>query len=190
MCAQRRLRSAWASAQSDQVFAVRMKKAWVLSYPLSAQQRLWSNWADAQVNPSLRWAHMPFRWFCHERGNGMLIMQGSFHKSTLFHFIPFMLSVPKGEYPDQTPQDADSDDRMQGLIKVYKSYQVMMLWDITEQVSVVVACLRHVFQDTSPRRTISSGNSTWNHKIMSRSLHKNKDWYYSCKSHCPFEVCS
>ena len=34
MCAQQRLRSAWA------VFAVRMKKVWVLSYPLSAQRRL------------------------------------------------------------------------------------------------------------------------------------------------------
>ena len=39
------------------VFAVRMKKAWVLSYPLSAQQRLWSDWADAQANLSLRLAH-------------------------------------------------------------------------------------------------------------------------------------
>ena len=45
----------WApSEDSDQprhspslirVFAVRMKKAWVLSYPLSAQQRLRSDWA-------------------------------------------------------------------------------------------------------------------------------------------------
>ena len=26
-------------------FAVRMKKVWVLSYPLSAQRRLWSDWA-------------------------------------------------------------------------------------------------------------------------------------------------
>ena len=42
------------------VFAVRMKKAWVLSYPLSAQWRLWSDWADAQADLSLRWAHMPF----------------------------------------------------------------------------------------------------------------------------------
>ena len=40
ICAQRSLRSAWASAQSDQVFAVRMKKAQVLNYPLSAQWRL------------------------------------------------------------------------------------------------------------------------------------------------------
>ena len=28
------------------VFAVHMKKQWVLSYPLSTQQRLWSDWAD------------------------------------------------------------------------------------------------------------------------------------------------
>ena len=39
------------------VFAVRMKKAWTLSYPLSAQRRLWSDWADAQADLSLRWAH-------------------------------------------------------------------------------------------------------------------------------------
>ena len=39
------------------VFAARMKKAWVLSYPLSAQQGLWSDWVDAQADLSLRWAH-------------------------------------------------------------------------------------------------------------------------------------
>ena len=42
------------------VFAVRMKKAWVLSYPLSAQRRLWSDWVDAQTDLSLRWAHSHF----------------------------------------------------------------------------------------------------------------------------------
>ena len=36
------------------VFAVRMKKHWVLSYPLSAQRRLWSVLADAQADLSLR----------------------------------------------------------------------------------------------------------------------------------------
>ena len=48
------------------VFAVRMKKAWILNYPLSEQRRLWSDWADAQADMSLCWAHMPFCWFCHE----------------------------------------------------------------------------------------------------------------------------
>ena len=47
------------------VFAVRMKKAWILSYPLSAQRRIWSDWADAQADRSLCWAHMPFCWYCH-----------------------------------------------------------------------------------------------------------------------------
>ena len=46
------------------VFAVRMKKVWVLSYSLNVQRRLWSDWADAQADLSLRWAHMPCCWFC------------------------------------------------------------------------------------------------------------------------------
>ena len=36
------------------------KKAWILSYPLSAQQRLWSDWADAQADLSFRWVHSHF----------------------------------------------------------------------------------------------------------------------------------
>ena len=47
------------------VVAVRMKKAWALSYLLSAQQRLWSDWADVQADLSFRCANMPFCWFCH-----------------------------------------------------------------------------------------------------------------------------
>ena len=78
-CAPSEDRSAWAFAQSSEdshqpghspslirVFAVRMKKAWVLSYPMSAYRRLWSDWADAQADLSLCWVHRPFCWFCHE----------------------------------------------------------------------------------------------------------------------------
>ena len=60
----------WHPPSLIRVFAVRMKKAWTLSYPLSAQRRLWSDWADAQpdwsdwvdAQPalSLRWAHTHF----------------------------------------------------------------------------------------------------------------------------------
>ena len=39
------------------VFTVCMKKTWVLSYPFSAQRRLWSDWADLIC---LRWAHTHF----------------------------------------------------------------------------------------------------------------------------------
>ena len=56
------------------VFAVRMKKAWVISYPLSAQRKLWSDWADETL---IRLGRCPgwsesllgiqlFCWFCHE----------------------------------------------------------------------------------------------------------------------------
>ena len=45
------------------VCAVHMKKAWVLSFPLSAHRRLWSDWADAQTVLSLRWAHSHFTGF-------------------------------------------------------------------------------------------------------------------------------
>ena len=41
------------------VFVVGLEN-WVLSYPLSAKQRLWSDWADAQTDLSLRWAHCQF----------------------------------------------------------------------------------------------------------------------------------
>ena len=47
----------WHPPSLIRVFAVRMKKHWTLSYPLSAQGRLWSDLADAQANLSLRWAH-------------------------------------------------------------------------------------------------------------------------------------
>ena len=42
------------------VFTVWMKKASVLSYPLSAQRRLWSDWADAQADLSLCCVHNHF----------------------------------------------------------------------------------------------------------------------------------
>ena len=42
------------------VFAARMKKPWVLSYPFSTQRSFWSDWADAQDDLSLRWAHTHF----------------------------------------------------------------------------------------------------------------------------------
>ena len=55
-----------------------MKKAWVLSYPLSAHRRLWSDWADAQADLRLCWAHMPYCWFCHEAAQILFIRMSIF----------------------------------------------------------------------------------------------------------------
>ena len=49
------------------IFAVRMKKAWVLSYPLSTHRRLRSDWVVAQADLSLRWAHCHFICFVMRR---------------------------------------------------------------------------------------------------------------------------
>ena len=56
VCAQRRLRSAWASAQSDQSS---LCAQWVAKDPsfLHADSKDWLDWADAQADLSLRWAH-------------------------------------------------------------------------------------------------------------------------------------
>ena len=69
VCAQRRLRLARASAHLPsliRVFAVRMKKAYVLANHW-AQRRLWSDWADTQADLSLRWAHSHFVGFVMSR---------------------------------------------------------------------------------------------------------------------------
>ena len=66
MCAQQRLRSAWASAQSNK--SLRLCSVGSSGPKLSScgQRRLCSDWADAQAELSLRWAHKPVCWFCHE----------------------------------------------------------------------------------------------------------------------------
>ena len=52
---------------------VRMKKACVLSYPLSAQRSLWADWTDAQAELSLCWAHSRFVGFVVRRLNLTLL---------------------------------------------------------------------------------------------------------------------
>ena len=54
------------------VFAVCMKKAWVLSYPLGAQRRHRSDWAGAQADLILRWAHSHFFGFVMSRLNQII----------------------------------------------------------------------------------------------------------------------
>ena len=75
------------------VFAVCMKKPWVLSYLLSAQRRLWSDWADAQADPSLRWAHMPHCWFCHEAAH-LVFMYLRWFRLAFHFFIQMQNLVP------------------------------------------------------------------------------------------------
>ena len=58
-CAQRRLRSAWASAQTDQSSL----SAWRKLGSLATHWAHSKDFVDAQADMSLRWAHMPLCWF-------------------------------------------------------------------------------------------------------------------------------
>ena len=64
MYAQWRLRTAWASAQSDQS---PLCAQWVAKDPKCrhADSEDWSDWADTQADLCLRWMHRSFSWFCH-----------------------------------------------------------------------------------------------------------------------------
>ena len=71
LCTQLRLRSAWASAQSDQ--SLRCQHGESLdpnSYPLSAQRRLRSDWANAKADLSICWVHILSCFRPHEESLG------------------------------------------------------------------------------------------------------------------------
>ena len=71
------------------VLAVHMKKPCVLNYPLSTQRRLWSDWADSQADPSIRWAHTHFVgfvmswliWFGYSLESSQLDSSSKYHVS-------------------------------------------------------------------------------------------------------------
>ena len=73
------------------VFAVSRKKAWVLSYPLSALRRLWSDWADAQADQSLR--------------------------RTQGHFVGFVMSRLKWAWLDKCSISVSKSDWIKWVIK-------------------------------------------------------------------------
>ena len=64
----------WHPPSLIRVFSVRMKKAWVISYLLSARRRPWSDWLDAQADLILRWVHSSFCWFCHAVAHVLCIL--------------------------------------------------------------------------------------------------------------------
>ena len=93
MCTQPRLRSAWASAQSDHSLRCPHEES-LGPYPLSTQWRLWAVWADAQADPSLRWAHGHFVGFINKLITKKSLMRYRlWNASDLFFFLQFLFSA-------------------------------------------------------------------------------------------------
>ena len=95
------------------VFADRMKKAWVRSYPLSAQRRFWSVWADAQTDLSLCWEHRWFCWFCRAVAH---FIQLRHNGSTKWQMSHSMTKSIKWHVPSE---DSDQTGRMPRLTWVF-----------------------------------------------------------------------
>ena len=76
------------------VFAVHMKKHWALNYLLIAQWRFWSDWADAQADLSLRWAHIC--WFCRAAAHMDKKNCSYFRITTAIFFSCLEFSVKEG----------------------------------------------------------------------------------------------
>ena len=64
----------------SRVFAVHSVGSWGPKLPSCGQPRLWSDWAHAQADLSLRWARMPFCWFCHDAAQLSFQIKGSIIK--------------------------------------------------------------------------------------------------------------
>ena len=72
-----------------------------LSYPLSAQRRLWSDWTDAQADLSLRWAHTHFVGFVMSWLISVLLELRHFHRTvgTIKKLLPRTLVPLSPLYP-------------------------------------------------------------------------------------------
>ena len=58
------------------------------------QRRLRSDWANAQAHLSLRWAHMPFCWFCHEAAHFSNAKFRNFMRMSIYYFSRLCLLFP------------------------------------------------------------------------------------------------
>ena len=123
------------------VFAIRLKKARTLSYPLSAQRRLWSDWGDAQADPSLRWAHMPFCWFCHD---AVQISATSWHWKlptniyrpvTFCNYYDIWAATWQNQQNDCAPsEDSEKPGHPPSLIRVF-AVRMKKSWDLSYPLS-------------------------------------------------------
>ena len=54
------------SSWNKDIIIIIIMGSWGPKLSSYGERRLWSDWVDVQADLSLRWAHMPFCWFCNE----------------------------------------------------------------------------------------------------------------------------
>ena len=109
LCAQQRLRSTWASTQSDQSSL----SAWTNIGPLTTywvHSKDWSDWVDAQADLSLHWAHMLFYWFCCAAAQIWKIQTPEECCVTVLKFEHYMFTIDREIHPKDVVGMADNVD--------------------------------------------------------------------------------
>ena len=71
LCILRRLRPAWASSRSYQSLRCALN-GYLRTQCFYMQAAKTSDWADAQADLSVHWAHRSFCWFCHEMAHHLI----------------------------------------------------------------------------------------------------------------------
>ena len=135
------------------VFAVRMKKAWVLSYPMSAERRLWSDRAKAGSSLGAQL----FCWFCHEGLLCRVLCRAWFLLKKVIFAIAISLQAvinnPKLSYVDRF-------QRLPGILwpllnTIFQQHINSILWPapVDQSVEYPLRGTGGHGLDTGPRRT-------------------------------------
>ena len=108
------------------VFTVRSMGSWGPKLSSCGQLRLWSDWANALADLSLRWAHMPLCWLCHETAQFYLyctLIQWPFLCSSQYNFVtPFELAHTNTNKMTWVPsRDSDQSGHLPSLISLCTS---------------------------------------------------------------------
>ena len=83
------------------------------------QQRLWSDWANGQADPSLCWAHMSFCWFC---CNTSQILFSERRYGECRGCFPSVVSTYLWFFLESDSKDSDQTGQMARLIRVFAGH--------------------------------------------------------------------
>ena len=157
MCDQRRLRLAWARPVWLESSLCTQWVATVLSYIHADSEdwsdrasRLWSDWADAQADLSLRWVQLPLCWFCRAAAH----FNKKEEKSNIQKFLPVPYIVNansegSGERPGAVARSEASSLGMQAAPSSIPTSGTFLRGDLVMKTFLRPFSLFHWFKKSS-----------------------------------------
>ena len=91
----------------------------LLSYSLSAQRSLCSDWADSQADLSLRWAHMSFCWCCHAAAKMVSFIRISTRWKRKVMRLMWAMTWQNQQNECAPSEDSDQPGHLPSLVRVF-----------------------------------------------------------------------